>query len=171
MDWLDEIRERWAAIPPGPWRWGGNATCNELDLRTRGRGGQFLMQFVRWGFGRAQPRFPVWDEPGPWTENKWGIMRPVWDRERDPSLKARMLKVGMIEKEVVYRGDIVGIDNPVARALAASPTDVERLIAEVERLRAVEQAARQLDEAGDVYQRVAAEERLRALVTPVDTVA
>jgi hypothetical protein len=94
---------------PGPWAWFGNEFGFYLATTHSGR--TYVMDFVRFGMNRAQPRF-----------RSGGIMRPaaevvtfaVGDRgvqgfkaaKADPS---------------VYRYDIDGVDHPDARLIAASP--------------------------------------------------
>lgn len=99
----------------GPWGWFGNAGCHEVHLATCDRGHVFVMKFARWGMSGAQPVFQV-DRSGV------GVM------ERSAP---------MIQYEVPYRKDIVGIDHPDARLIPAARNALPRLLAEVRRLRGV----------------------------------
>lgn len=47
------------AATPGPWEWFGNTKQYEVYLATKHSGRRFVMDFVRWGMGGAQPRFQV----------------------------------------------------------------------------------------------------------------
>lgn len=82
---------------PGPWRWAGYRVNGGMYLsgHVPGRGQVNVMDFVRQGLRGAQPRFQI-----------NGLME-----------KAEELAV----KEVEYREDIVAVDHPDARLIAAAP--------------------------------------------------
>lgn len=57
-DLTDKLRKLIANVTPGPWRWNMNKTSQSIQLE----GGKptfdkTVMDFVRWGMGRAAPRF------------------------------------------------------------------------------------------------------------------
>lgn len=105
------LRALLEAVTPGPWAWYGDLTSHRVYLATVKGGRRFVMDFRRWGFGGAQPRFQV-----------GGIMRAAAD---------------LATREAPYRGDIAEIDHPDARFIAAmNPTTVRALLDEVEGLRA-----------------------------------
>lgn len=88
---------------PGPWRWFGNTKSHDIHLATVDRGRVFVLNFVRWGMGSAQPRFQG-------RGAKRGIMVPATE---------------LVTYEVDYRRDITGIDHPDARLIAAAPELLE----------------------------------------------
>jgi hypothetical protein len=115
---LDELRELAHAATAGPWRWAGDEAYGHVRLASCIRMGPSVMEFRRRGMGGAEPVF--WrrtDPEHPW----WGEYAPA----RDVALF-----------EVSYRNDVVAIDNPDARWLAAAdPTTVLRLLDELAALR------------------------------------
>ena len=86
----------------GPWRWQGDTAVHRFDLSTTYGGRIFVMDFVRFGMQRAQPRFQV-------PPSK-GHMVPAKD---------------LVRYEVTYRKDITGIDHPDARLIEAAPQLLE----------------------------------------------
>lgn len=87
---------------PGPWQWFGNLKAHDIYLATKSGGRLFVLNFARWGMSGAQPQF----------QGHNGLM-----------IKASDLAV----REVDYRADIVDIDHPDARLIAASPALLEAL--------------------------------------------
>lgn len=114
---LDAIRARHAATIQGPWRWfGGGGRIRKqvtLYLATTHSGRRYVMDFVRSGMSGAQPRF-------------------------QPKGKGMVEARNLLVYEKDYRDDITDIDNPDARFIAASWQDVADLLAEVDRLRSLE---------------------------------
>jgi hypothetical protein len=91
---------------PGPWKWFGNLSTQEVYLATARHGRKFVMQFERWGMRGAQPSFQVRNGAGD------GTMKPCKE---------------LAVREVPYRGDIVEIDHPDARLIAAAPILLDAL--------------------------------------------
>lgn len=120
---LDELRALAEAVPVrGPWRWWGrvkrrDSTPTAIDLvghcPDSGIGGwHFALGFARCGMQGAQPTF-----------NRDGLM-------------VRADTVPVYEKD--YRDDIVALDDPTARWIAAAdPDTVLMLLDEIDTLRAV----------------------------------
>ena len=102
---------------PGPWKWFGNPKYGSLYLATVKNGRRFVMDFARMGMRGSQPRF---------QDN--GLMVNASDL---CSLETGDIGiVGMKEARAnpsVYRYDIIGIDNPDARLIAAAPDLLEAL--------------------------------------------
>lgn len=123
------IRATLASLPAAPWQWFGNALTREVYLATVHDGRVIIMDFERWGMGGAQPRFQIAldGEPGN------GVMRKLVDLP--PALGPQM--VGS------HRNDFVGIGHPAARFMAESPALVDRLLAEIDRLRTMVESYRQ----------------------------
>jgi hypothetical protein len=109
----DELRRLAEAATPGPWFWGGHRKWGmRLSWMRPGWGQTSVMDFVRQGMRGAQPRFA----------DDQVMMR-----------KAEDLAV----LEVPYREDIVAIDHPDARWIAAaSPDVVLALLARIDELTA-----------------------------------
>lgn len=114
---LDEIRQRWAPLPKGPWGWFGIAPRKRnypgsgppsIYLATEGAGRKILMDFVRWGMQQGQPRF---------QDFKAGLMRPA---EK------------LVEHEVDYRDEIARINDPTAIAFQHCKADVDFLLSHIE---------------------------------------
>lgn len=119
---LDELRELARAATPGPWRWDGYASSfgeGRLRIASFTRGRPIVMGFRRKGMGGAEPEF--WDRRGegnPLAAGEWNPAHAIALRE------------------VMYREDVVALDNPDARWLAAAdPTTVLRLLDELAALR------------------------------------
>ena len=111
---------------PGPWAWFGNARSNCLYLATEKHGRRFVMDFVRWGFRAAQPRF----QPGK------GVMVPASELLQFEVGDRDVVGVAAAQaNRSVYRLDVRGIDCADARLIAAAP----ELLAALDRL---SQAAR-----------------------------
>jgi len=103
---------------PGPWAWFGNAGSNSVYLATQHGGRRFVMDFVRWGFKGAQPRF----QPGRgvMVEAKSLLQFEVGDQS--------IVGIEATRKDSsVYRLDIRGIDCADARLIAAAPELLEAL--------------------------------------------
>jgi len=123
---LDEIRVRHTAATRGPWRWFGYRGQN-IYLATQNRGRIYVMDFVRSGMQRAEPRFQVCAE----GENAGdGRMTPV----------SKLDERHALVKE--YSGEIVEITHPDAQAIAHAWEDVEFLLAEVGRIQTELEATR-----------------------------
>jgi hypothetical protein len=106
------------AATPGPWRWAGSV--RDPMLVTVYGGHVYVMGFERSGMRGAQPTFQVYGEN---KEPGSGVMHPASE---------------MAVREVPYRDDIVGIDNPDAAYIAAMSPDVARAL--IERCEAAEAA-------------------------------
>jgi len=118
---LAEIRAQHAALTPGPWHWSGykNARLSTgpyLATWIPGYGRTTVMDCVRLGMKGAQPRF-----------NVDFIMQKGVD---------------LAVREVPYRDDIVDIDHPDARFIAAAPQIVADLLDHIDALTAERDALR-----------------------------
>ena len=103
---------------PGPWAWFGNAGSNSLYLATTHSGRRYVMDFTRWGFRGAQPRF----QPGR------GIMVDAKNLLQFEVGDQSIVGVEQAKKDTsVYRLDVRGIDCPDARLIAAAPDLLEAL--------------------------------------------
>jgi len=107
-DRMTEIRAMHAAVTPGPWHWSGYKDRRGLPgpyLATwiPGRGRTTVMDTARLGMQGAQPRF--------------NVANRIVDG------------VDLAVREVPYRDDIVDIDHPDARFIAAAPQMVADLLA------------------------------------------
>lgn len=110
------------AHTPGPWAWFGNAGSNSVYLATQHSGRRFVMDFVRWGFKGAQPRFQP-DRRGAMVEAKSLLQFEVGDKS--------IVGIEAASKDSsVYRLDIRGIDCADARLIAAAP----ELLGELKRM-------------------------------------
>ena len=114
---LDAIRERAAAATPAPWHWRGNYDTQRIRLITWSprKMERTVMDFVRWGFKGAQPRF---QHPMQAMDKASDMVRfevaPDATSRADPR---------------VYRGDIIAIAHPDADFIAHARQDVEDLLA------------------------------------------
>lgn len=117
-DVVAKIEQALEGATPGDWRWGGYTHL--IDLRSNASGTPYVMGFKRHGMQGAQPTFPV--KTGGEPDHPWhnGVMTNAAD---------------LVVKEVHYREDIVAIDNPNARLIAAAPTLLREALAEIRRLR------------------------------------
>lgn len=93
---------------PGPWGWFG--TNHGFYLATTHSGRRFVMDFVRMGMRSAQPRFQVNSR----MVNGADLVQFEVDRSVTGFAAGR-------EAATVYRYDIVDIDHPDARLIAAAP--------------------------------------------------
>lgn len=111
---IAEIRGREAAATPGPWRWRGNLSVQDIELQSiPGREGNSLlsvMSFFRWGMQSAMPYF---------RDMQQVLRKPVW-----------VIPIAHHEWQVE------GIDHPDARFIEHSREDVAWLLSEVGTLRA-----------------------------------
>ena len=129
---LAESRSLLESTTPGPWQWFGNTKQYEVYLATKHSGRRFVMDFVRWGMGGAQPRFQVTIDG---NEAGGGVMRSIAQlAEGDANAKGRLPLLGPLF-EVDYRRQFVGIGHPDAQLIAAAPTLTRKLLDEVDRLR------------------------------------
>jgi hypothetical protein len=120
MSMIDDIkRDREAGTPHlGGWGWYGGR--NNVYLATHCGGRQYVMDFARFGFSGAQPRFGRKGEMigalSSLTQYEVGdgLARGQKSADADPS---------------VYRMDIRGIDHPDARRIARVPDMEAALIA------------------------------------------
>ena len=131
-----KLRELAETATPGPWQWYGNTKQYEVYLATTHSGRRFVMDFVRWGMGGAQPRFQVTID-GEATGG--GVMRSLVDLAGgDARAKEKALGLPVLGPlfEVDYRRQFVGIGHPDAAWIAAAdPQTVLALLDEVDRLR------------------------------------
>ena len=116
----EELRQIVDAALPGPWGWFGYP--DDLKLATTHSGRRYVMDFVRKGFSRAQPRFQ------PDGRGMVPADRLLRFEVGDQSVRG--------EKEAradggVYRYDVRGVDCADARLIALAP----QLAAEVLELR------------------------------------
>lgn len=99
----DEIRSALDGTSPGPWRWAGRLhTGPELSCWVPGQGRTIVMSTRRLGMQEAQPQFVV------------------------DGLIVDSTKLAV--REVPYRDDIVDIDHPDARLIAAAPDLLRRAL-------------------------------------------
>ncbi len=121
---LAGARARLAAATPGPWRRYGNVKHRVCYLATIDRGRIFVLDFERWGFGQAQPRFQVRNRMVPLgkMEAEGEAYSPIW--EVAPFGQPR------------YRDDFQGIAHPDAAFIEHSWADLRDALAEVDRLAA-----------------------------------
>jgi hypothetical protein len=119
---IEAIRARHAATTRGPWQWFGDTATWQAYLATVNRGRIFIMRFYRWGMQSAQPAFQSDHRMVNASELARFEVQPDATSKDDPRL---------------YRHDFVGIRHPDAIFLASSWADVELLLAEVDRLRAL----------------------------------
>lgn len=121
---------------PGPWAWFGNAGSNSVYLATTHSGRRFVMDFVRWGFRGAQPRF----------QTERGVMIDAKDILQFEVGDAEIVGIDAARKDSsVYRLDVRGIKSADARLIAAAPEMMEalrKLANEVGGLRAFESELR-----------------------------
>lgn len=97
------------AHTPGPWAWMGNQ--HDLYLATTHSGRRYVMGFDRMGFRSAQPTFRA----GNRILSAAALVEfEVGDRG------VRGFEQGKAD-DSVYRYDVIGIDNPDARLIAAAP--------------------------------------------------
>ncbi len=102
----------------GPWAWFGNAATNSLYLATTHSGRRFVMDFTRWGFRGAQPRFQA--ERGIMIDAKDLLQFEVGDQS--------VVGVEAAKKDgSVYRLDVRGIKSADARLIASAPDLLEAL--------------------------------------------
>lgn len=103
---------------PGPWAWFGNAGSNSVYLATTHSGRRFVMDFTRWGFRGAQPRFQA--ERGVMIDAKDLLQFEVGDQT--------IVGIEAAKKDgSVYRLDVRGINSADARLIAAAPDMLEAL--------------------------------------------
>ena len=103
---------------PGPWGWFGNAGSNSIYLATNHSGRRYVMDFTRWGFNRAQPRF----QPSNlgMVAAKDLLQFEVGDRS--------VVGVESAKQDTsVYRYDVRGIACADAHLIAAAPELFEAL--------------------------------------------
>lgn len=112
---IARVREYEAKATKGPWRWFGNTTVHDVYLSTVDRGRRYVMDFVRWGMGSAQPRFQVY---------RGGHENP------DDGIMTKASK--LVEYEVEYRKDFTRIKNPDADFIAQSRADLPTALAMLE---------------------------------------
>jgi hypothetical protein len=121
-DRFAEIKARAEAATDGPWSWFGNTDMHDIYLATNHSGRKLVLDFARWGMQSARPRF-----------NEDGLMVDADTIARytvAPNATSR-------QDPAVYRADITGFRHPDAEFIANSRADVDWLIGEVERLRAL----------------------------------
>jgi len=95
---------------PGHWGWFG--TDHGVYLATRHSGRRFVMGFRRMGMNGAQPTFQI-DKKGMIPASEL-VQFEVGDKAVRGFAEAK-------KAETVYRYDVVAIDHPDARLIAAAP--------------------------------------------------
>lgn len=145
-DKLQEIRARHEAATRGPYQWYGyvegrgikgsrsaKRRCANVYLSTVARGRTFIMQFEKVGFKDAQPVFQVYRDGKKEFPDGWGagLMVGAGELAGGPD--------GFLKE---YSGEFVGINNQDAIAIAKSWEDIDVLIAEVDRLKRVNERDR-----------------------------
>lgn len=91
---LEKLAALEAAATPGDWAWFGNTKVRSLYIATVKNGRKYVMDFVRWGFGDAQPRF----------QSAHHVMVPAAE---------------LVKYEVDYRKDVADVDHPDAQLIIA----------------------------------------------------
>jgi hypothetical protein len=130
---LKALRALCDQATPGPWQWYGNTKQCEIYLATTHSGRRFVMDFVRWGMGGAQPRFQVTVDG---NEAGGGIMRSIRDlAEGDENAKGRLPLLGPLF-EVDYRRQFVGVGHPDAEFIASARNALPAALAEIDALSA-----------------------------------
>ena len=109
---LAEIEKRWNAATKGPWHWQVNQNGKSVTLW--GSASMIVMDFVRWGFSKAPPRFRDYKN----------IMEK--SGEFAYSIKGREHHKDWYQE----------ITHPDAAAIQSAPQDVASLMDEVKRLKA-----------------------------------
>jgi hypothetical protein len=99
----------------GPWAWFGNPDCGSYYLATVHSGRRYVMDFVRKGLQKAQPRF-----------QKNGVMCKADELATFETCHAVGLEAAR-KDGACYRYDIDGIDHADARLIAAAPEMLEAL--------------------------------------------
>lgn len=118
---LSDIKALASRLPAGPWGWFGGETSFYLATKHSGR--QYLMTFIRRGMNSAQPMFRTGNTMKPASEL---TTFEVGDRTVVGFKEAR-------KNGSVYRYDVNGFDNDVARWFAAiDPTTVSDLVTKAE---------------------------------------
>ncbi len=120
---IDEIRARAADATPGPWLWKGNTESFRIELISRAPGIWTVMSFERWGMRDAQPYF-LGDDRFLHSVKDFVVYQvcPDCESKDDPR---------------VYRQDFFEINHPDARFIAHAREDIDVLLAEIDRLRAL----------------------------------
>lgn len=98
---------------PGPWRWFGNTNSKQIYLATPDRGRQYVMCFERWGMNSASPAFQCDDHLMHRADEL--VTYEVFPDAKSP------------DDPRLYRHDIVDINHPDARLIAAAPDMYEML--------------------------------------------
>jgi hypothetical protein len=96
---------------PGPWAWFGSPDSRGFYLATTHSGRRYVMDFVRMGMNRAQPRFQV-----------NGLMEDGKDLcQFEVAPHVIGIEAARKEGSGVYRKDITGFAHPDAKLIAAAP--------------------------------------------------
>lgn len=131
---LPALKEIAKAATEGQWAWRGNTDTQQLRLTTwaKGIGECTVMDFERWGMQSASPRFIDADH---FMVSGKGLA--VYQVARNQGLPDDTPRA----HQKVYRADVVDINHPDARHIAAfDPPTVLALIARVENAEALYQA-------------------------------
>lgn len=122
-DDFSELRDLAKRLPPGPWGWFGGESSFYLATKHSGR--LYLMAFERRGMNGAQPVFRTGHTITPAADL---AQFEVGDKSVVGFKEAR-------KNRSVYRYDVRGFDNDVAKWMAAAnPSTILSLIDRVERL-------------------------------------
>lgn len=131
-DHLAAIRERARKATPGPWGWFGNTKEKWFTLSTVRWGRLTVMQFERYGMQGSQPVF--FDRPE-CVQPQDAAFSSSCVSASDAAVYAVCPDATDSQDRRVYRHDIVGLRNADATFIAYSRSDVDFLLAEVDRLR------------------------------------
>lgn len=150
---------------PGPWAWRGNTDTQQLRLTAwaKGIGECTVMDFERWGMQSAAPRFVDADH---FMVSGKGLA--VYQVARNQGLPDGTPR----DHPKVYRADVVDINHPDARHMAAfDPPTVLALIARAEAAEAKIAAVRELHAAKHGEKPVYASDDWHAEREPVEWVS
>ena len=130
---LEEIGARCEKATPGPWMWNLNLKSKKISLEAQISSFEIVMDFARWGFGSACPRFQQH------LSGCGGIMHMAHEMGK------------IVEKRRHHSDWYQTIEHPDADFIAHARTDVPALCREVRRLRDWQTRAVKAMDDGDCY--------------------
>ena len=120
-DVAERIEVALQGVTQGDWYWGGSIKFG-IRLMSKASGRPYVMDFRRHGMQGAQPIFPVQ------TDAELLDAPPTW--HNGVMTDATHLAI----RGVPYRDDVVDIDNPNARLIAAAPSLLRDALDEIRSL-------------------------------------